>query len=138
MFDKMSEDIHALSIEILKELDRIMKDSGESFTPDEITAIAGEMANEADVLLQDLTVTIANVQLLLDGVKEAIRVIYELLRLSINIIDSHLKRLTKARNIVLEALETNLRSNDTELNVILLINYYCQNKLSNKFFVDFC
>jgi hypothetical protein len=138
LVDKAPEDIQSLSMKTLEELDRIMKDSGESLSPDEITAIGEEMLNEADGLLQDITETIMDVRLLLSDVKVAIQVIYELLRVSIDIIDGHSKRLTEARNIVLVALETNLRFNDTELNVILLINYYYRNKVSIVVFVDFC
>ncbi|XP_025417001.1 uncharacterized protein LOC112688152 isoform X2 [Sipha flava] len=119
LVDKAPEDIQSLSMKTLEELDRIMKDSGESLSPDEITAIGEEMLNEADGLLQDITETIMDVRLLLSDVKVAIQVIYELLRVSIDIIDGHSKRLTEARNIVLVALETNLRFNDTELNIFV-------------------
>lgn len=128
--DKVSEDIKSLSTDTVDELNGIIKESGESLSPDELTAIAGEMLNEAGGLLQCTTEAIIEAQLLMSGVKEAVRVIHQVLDISINIIDGHSKRLTKARNTILVALRKQLKSNDTKLTVTPLLNYY-KNKLSN-------
>lgn len=88
----------------------------------ETIAAVNSVSNEVNALQEEKNKTIANVQVCLNDVKDAIKVIDMVLSAAVEIIHGHTKRLTKARHIVLVALDTKLKINDSKIKVIVYEN----------------
>lgn len=119
LYDEVSEGIQSLWIKTVEKFDKTIIESNESLSPSESTAINNKILTEASSIHQEKIKTILDIQLFLSDVKDAVKVIDMVLNPAIEIIYGHSRRLMKARNIVLIALDTKFKTNDLKLNVLL-------------------
>lgn len=108
----------------IAELNQIVMDSGESFSPSESVEIFEEMTTVANKALQEKIKTIMDIQLFLKDVKEAIKIIDIVFGPAIEIVNGHSRRLRKARHVFLRVLDGILKRNDLKLNVMTLCLVY--------------
>lgn len=122
--DEVFEGVQSILTKTVEECDKTITESNESLSPNKSAAINIKMFTEASRIEQENIKTILDIKLFLIDVKDAVKVIDMVLSFTIEIIIGHSRRLMKARNIVLMALDTKLKTNDSKLNVYLhRINY---------------
>lgn len=92
--------------------------SGESLSPAESVVIFEEMTAIANKAQRKKIKTVMDIQLFLRNVKKTIEIIDTMLGPTMEIFYGHSKRLTKARHVVLVALDRKFKKNDLKLNVI--------------------
>jgi len=118
LHDEVIEGIRSLSRRAVDEYVRTVADCGEHLGPDELTAVHDEMSAAESTAQRERIKNILDVQLLMSDVKHAIRAIGTVLGPALGIVHGHLKRLMRARNAVLVALETTFKRNDSKSNVM--------------------
>lgn len=117
----MFQEIESLLTKAIEEFDKTIRDAGESLCPREFTAINNKMSTEANDLGRDKMKSILDVQLFLSDVKDTVKTIRVVLNPAIEIINVRSKRLTEVKYILSGALEMKFKSNDSELNVNIVV-----------------
>lgn len=113
----MTDEVRSLVNKTAEEFDGIVTDSDEYLSQAEIAGINDAMSTESEAVLQRHAKTMADVQSLLEHARHAATAIETVFGPAAEAMRSHLKRVAKARDVILTAIEKKMKTNDMKFNV---------------------